>query len=351
MSSLLDSLDRYAKPAKLFEALPDSVVRCLACAHTCTLSPGKRGICMVRWNKDGVLYAPSGYVSGAQADPIEKKPFFNFLPGNIALTFGMLGCNFHCSFCQNWLTTQVVRDATIQPMGNLINPISPRDLVEYALFNKAKIIASSYNEPLISSEWAVEIFSLAKKEGLRCVFVSNGYATPDSIRFLQPYLDGYKIDLKTMQPKQYRALGGDLNAVLDTIRLCVELGLWVEVVTLVIPDYNDSTEELWEAARFLVSISSDIPWHVTAFHPDYNMQDRPPTSSDILQKAADIGLEAGLHHVYAGNISTHLGSLEDTLCPNCHSTLVRRRGFRVLENRMTSTGLCPQCSTKIAGVW
>jgi pyruvate formate lyase activating enzyme len=227
----------------------------------------------------------------------------------------------------------------------------PEELVASAKNAGAQVIASSYNEPLITTEWAVDIFTVARREGLRCVYVSNGFATPEALRALQPVLDGYKVDLKCMTDEKYRSLGGRLQKVLDSIRLAHELGLWVEVVTLVIPGFNDSTDELWEMSRSLVSVSADIPWHVTAFYPTYKRLDAEHTSAEILQRAADIGQEAGLRYVYAGNLPGRVGPLENTFCPQCRQPLVRRSGYVVRENRITAAGTCPNCGEKIAGVW
>jgi pyruvate formate lyase activating enzyme len=223
--------------------------------------------------------------------------------------------------------------------------------VAYARRTEARVIASSYNEPLITTEWAIGIFKLAQPAGMRCVYVSNGNATPEALEALRPYLSGYKIDLKTMQDKHYRQCGGVLKNVLDTIQRAHDLGLWVEVVTLVIPGFNDSPDELWEAARFIASVSPDIPWHVTAYHPDYKKDDAPPTPVKTLQQAAEIGQEAGLHYVYAGNIPGRVGSLEDTLCPSCSTPLVKRYGYEITDYCITPAGACPQCGAKIAGVW
>ena len=344
-------LDVLTRPADLVETLEDGSLRCLACAHRCLLKPGRRGICGVRFNDAGTLKVPEGYVAGAQVDPIEKKPFNHFLPGSEVLTFGMLGCNFHCRFCQNWFSSQALRDTDAGSAAYAIKRISAERLVAYALENGARAIASSYNEPLISTEWAVQVFKLAKQNGLKTVYVSNGYATPQVIHLLAPHLTALKVDLKTMQDAQYRSLGGRLQPVLDTIRLARELGLWVEVVTLVIPGFNDSNQELWDAASFLVSVSPDIPWHVTAFHPDYKRRRASPTSAGTLQRAADLGVEAGLRYVYAGNLPGRVGSLEDTACPGCSTRLIQREGFHVLQNRITSDGKCPQCGTHIPGVW
>ncbi len=351
MTSLVEVLDSLTKPAALVEIQPDGSVYCLACANHCHIKPGGRGACQVRFNAGGTLMAPWGYVAGAQIDPIEKKPFNHFLPGSNALTFGMLGCDFHCSFCQNWLSSQVLRDDRATRSVGSIQQVEPVQLVEYALRGGAQIIASSYNEPLITTEWAVDIFKEAVKAGLKCVFISNGNATPQALDMLKPYLSGYKIDLKSMQEKNYRELGGRLQHVLDTIQRAHDLVFWVEVVTLVIPGYNDSNEELWEAARFINSVSPDIPWHVTAFHPDYRMQDRGSTPVEALTRAAEIGQEAGLHYVYAGNLPGRVKSLEDTYCPACNTRLIARFGYTIGEYKITAQGTCPKCGAKQPGVW
>ncbi len=352
MKSLFDQLDVLTAPAKLVESggEPGSL-RCLACAHRCLVRPGRRGICQVRFNSNGTLRAPWGYVAALNPDPVEKKPFYHFLPGSIALTFGMLGCDFHCSFCQNWVTSQAGRDPASDHAIGYVQKASPEQIVSYGRRYGAQVMVSSYNEPLITTEWAVDIFQQARQLGMRCAFVSNGNATPEALAYLRPHLDAYKVDLKCMQDQHYRQLGGVLQNVLDTIRAAHDLGLWVEVVTLVIPGYNDSSAELWDAARFLVSVSADIPWHVTAYHPDYKMQTAPRTSVETLQRAAEIGQEAGLRYVYAGNIPGRVGSLEDTVCPHCQARLVKRFGFTVEEYNLTPQHTCPKCGTAIAGVW
>lgn len=351
MSTVADVLDSLTVEGELYEKLADGSVRCFACGHRCLIRPGKRGICKVRYNQDGLLRVPFGYVSGLQVDPIEKKPFFHFLAGSDALTFGMLGCDFHCSFCQNHLSSQFLRDPASNLAASYVRKVSAEQMVKLALESGAEIIASSYNEPLITSEWAVAIFRQAVRAGLKCVYISNGNATPEVLRYLRPYVSGYKIDLKTMQDRHYRHLGGVLQHVLDSIRLAHELGFWVEVVTLVIPGFNDSTEELLDAARYIVSVSPDIPWHVTAFHPDYKMMDPPPTPTRTLLKAAEIGQEAGLHFVYAGNLPGRVGEYESTFCTQCKTLLVGRQGYTLFEYQITADGRCPQCGTIIPGVW
>lgn len=351
MSTLIEVLDALTAAGELVQPLEDGALRCTACAHRCLIRPGRRGICQVRFNRQGELRVPWGYVAALQIDPIEKKPFAHFLPGSDALTFGMLGCDFHCSFCQNWLTSQTLRDPAALSDPAYIRRISPEQIVDFALRNNAQAVVSSYNEPLITSEWAVSIFRQARQAGLFCAYVSNGNATVEALEFLRPHLDAYKIDLKTMQDRHYRALGGVLKNVLDSIRRVHELGLWLEVVTLVIPGFNDSSEELWDAARFLAGVSPDIPWHVTAFHPDYQMTGASPTPAKTLQRAAEIGQEAGLRYVYAGNLPGRVGSLENTYCPNCQTCLIQRRGYLVQDYQITAQGACPKCGTPVAGLW
>lgn len=351
MTTKADVLDRLTVEGELYEALPDGSVRCFACGHRCLIRPGRRGICKVRFNEQGKLRVPWGYVAALQVDPIEKKPFFHVLSGSDALTFGMLGCDFHCSYCQNWLTSQTLRDPASDLSIEYIRKISPEQIVQVAQRSRAQVIASSYNEPLITSEWSVGIFRLARQAGLTCVYVSNGNATPEVLQYLRPYLSAYKIDLKTMQDKHYRQLGGVLQHVLDSIRLAYELGFWVEVVTLVVPGFNDSSDELMDAARYIASVSPDIPWHVTAFHPDYKMTDPPPTSVNALLRAAEIGEEAGLHFVYAGNLPGRTKTYENTYCPQCRFLLIERVGYVLRSYRITAQGTCPHCGAEIPGLW
>lgn len=351
MSTLVEYLDEMTVEGELYESLPDGSVRCFACGHRCLIRDGKRGICKVRFNRGGKLYVPYGYVAALQADPIEKKPFFHVLPGSDALTFGMLGCDFHCGYCQNWLTSQAARDEASDISIEYVRRTNPEQLVSLAKRAHAPVIASSYNEPLITSEWAASVFRPALGAGLKCVFISNGNATREALEYLRPYLVAYKIDLKTMQDKRYRQLGGVLQHVLDTIQMAHDIGLWVEVVTLVVPGFNDSTEELMEAARYITSVSPDIPWHVTAFHPDYKMTDPSPTSRATLLRAAEIGQEAGLNFVYAGNLPGRVSEYENTYCPKCRTLLIKRTGYTLLGYHITPQGTCPNCGSHVPGVW
>ncbi|NIA14568.1 MAG: AmmeMemoRadiSam system radical SAM enzyme, partial [Nitrospiraceae bacterium] len=338
-----NSLTEHTMPAAaaLVHDEGGGVVRCLACANRCRIQDGKAGICCVRTNQGGGLRVPGGYVAGLQVDPIEKKPFYHVFPGREALSFGMFGCNFHCPFCQNWISSQAPREGRA---ANPSQPVSPERLAEVALAEDAPVIVSTYNEPLITADWAYQVFEKAKEKGVVCGFVSNGYATPEVLDFLRPVMDLYKVDLKCFDDEHYRTLGGRLNMVLDTIERLCALGFWVEVVTLVIPDFNDSSEQLNDMARFLARISPDTPWHVTAFHPDYQMTHLRRTSAADLQRAYDAGKNAGLRHVYCGNLPGSMGGAENTHCHNCHALLVERQGFYVMDNRMTG-GCCPDCGT------
>jgi pyruvate formate lyase activating enzyme len=333
---------------ELVDALDRGRVRCHACGHRCLVAPGRAGVCKVRFNEEGRLLVPRGYVAGLACDPIEKKPFFHVLPGCDALSFGMLGCDLHCSYCQNWVTSQALRD----PMA--VSPpqdVSASHLVDLALRHGADVVASTYNEPLITAEWAVEVFRLAKAHRLLCAFISNGNATPRVLDYLRPWVDAYKVDLKGFDDANYRRLGGVLANVCDTIVMLKERGFWVEVVTLLVPGFNDDARELRDLTRFIASVSADIPWHVTAFHEDYKMRDRHRTTADMLTNAAAIGREAGLRFVYAGNLPGCVGGLENTYCPGCSRTLIERFGFRVLSNALTRDGACPDCGEVIPGIW
>lgn len=351
MSTLSELLDGMTVAGELYETMPDGAVRCHACGHRCLIRPGRRGICQVRFNQGGKLRVPWGYVAALQCDPIEKKPFFHFLPGSNALSFGMLGCDLHCDYCQNWVSSQALRDPASDFAGGHVQRILPEEIVRYGRKMGASVVTSTYNEPLITSEWALAIFREAKEAGMIGAYVSNGHATHEVLEYLRPYTTGFKIDLKTMQDKQYRRFGGVLQKVLDTIEMAHEMGFWVEVVTLVVPGFNDSNEELMEAARYLVSVSPDIPWHVTAFHKDYRMTEPPNTTIEPLIRAAEIGQEAGLRYVYAGNLPGHVGTYENTYCPNCSELLIQRMGYVILAYHLKEDGSCPKCETRIAGVW
>jgi pyruvate formate lyase activating enzyme len=348
MATLRDILSERVREGDLYEKLDRNRVRCYACGHCCPIADGQPGVCKVRFNRGGTLYVPWGYVGGVQCDPIEKKPFFHAYPGALAYSFGMLGCDLHCSYCQNWVTSQALRDP-----GAVSPPLSatPTELVEQALDLGAKVLVSTYNEPLITSEWAVAVFKEAKAAGLLTGYVSNGNATPQVLDYIRPWVDLYKVDLKSFDDRHYRQLGGRLQPILDSIRRIHAMGFWLEIVTLLIPGFNDSDDELTRMAEFLAGISPDIPWHVTAFHKDYKMTDPDDTPPETLLRAARIGQRAGLRFVYAGNLPGRTDDWENTRCPNCRTLLIERCGFRVLRYNLTATGACPPCGYAIPGRW
>jgi pyruvate formate lyase activating enzyme len=345
--SLAEKLDRYTAAGQLWRA-ENGRIRCFACGHRCLIGEGRRGICRVRFNLNSELRVPFGYAAGVQCDPVEKKPFHHVYPGSDALTFGMLGCDFHCGYCQNWVTSQALRDAAaLAP----VQPVTPAQLVGAARAQSARLVVSSYNEPLITAEWAVAVFQEAKAAGLACAFVSNGNATAEALDFLKPWIVAYKIDLKSFDDKHYRELGGTLEHVTQGIRMVHERGLWLEIVTLIVPGFNDGESELHAMAKFIASVSRDIPWHVTAFHQDYKMTDRANTASAQLVRAAEIGVEEGLRFVYAGNEPGRVGPWENTFCPHCREELISRFGYLVRQYRITPQGRCSRCGTQIPGIW
>src|SRR5215218_433272 len=347
LAEVLDELTREAAE-ELTERLEGRDLRCYACGHRCLVREGKRGICKVRFNERGRLLVPTGYVAALASAPTEKKPFFHLLPGSDTLTFGMLGCDLHCGYCQNYLMSQALRD---EAAGVTPRNVSSERLVEMARECGARVVGSSYNEPLITAEWAAEVFERAKAEGLRTAFISNGNATPQVLDYLRPLTDCYKIDLKSMSDRAYRQLGGVVGNILETVKMVDERGFWEEIVTLVIPGFNDSEDELRRAAEFIASVSPDIPWHVTAFHQDYRMTENSNTTAQQLIRACEIGREAGLKYIYAGNLPGRVGRWENTYCPSCDELLVERFGYLIRQVNVTDKGRCPSCSTTIPGIW
>jgi pyruvate formate lyase activating enzyme len=351
LKSLKDMLHQYSAPAAeaLIERKEDGAIQCFACGHRCLIKPGRDGVCRVRFNEGGVLQVPFGYVGVLACDPIEKKPFFHVLPGSDALTFGMLGCDFHCGYCQNWVTSQMLRDPDAVAPPRLTDA---KQLVDVAIQQGAPVVASSYNEPLITSEWAVEVFKEAKARGLKCAYISNGNGTPQVLDFIRPHVDAYKVDLKTFDPKNYRQLGGVMENVTDTIKMLKERGFWVEIVTLVVPGFSDDPDDLKRMAEFLASIDPLMPWHMTAFHPDYKMTDGyRNTTVDDLMKIVEYGKQAGLKYLYPGNLPGKVGEWENTRCHHCNATVIKRFGFYVLENRVNLDGTCPECNKQLPGIW
>lgn len=348
MSTLREILNRNVKEGDLYEKLDRNRVRCFACGHCCPISEGQPGVCKVRFNENGKLYVPWGYVGGVQCDPIEKKPFFHAYPGALAYSFGMLGCDLHCGYCQNWVTSQALRDpsAVSPPLK-----ADPDELVQDALRQGAKVLVSTYNEPLITSEWAVAVFKSAKAAGLLTAFVSNGNGTPQVLDYLRPWVDLYKVDLKSFSDRHYHELGGRIGPILDTIRRLHAMGIWIELVTLLIPGFNDSGDELKQLTSFIAEVSPDIPWHVTAFHKDYKMSDPDDTRPDDLLRAIAIAKSAGLHYVYAGNLPGMVEGYENTYCHHCRELLIRRHSYLIQEYSLTSDGRCSRCKKPVPGRW
>jgi len=346
LATVLDSMT-VEGALELTEHLDNGALKCFACGHRCLINKGKRGICKVRFNDDGHLRVPANYVAALACDPTEKKPFFHVLPGSDTLTFGMLGCDLHCAYCQNWLTSQALRD---DAAGTHPTVVSPERLVSMAKAYGASMVGSSYNEPLITAEWAVDVFKHARPEGFKTAFISNGNATPQVLDYLRPWTDCYKIDLKSMSDRNYRQLGGVVDNILNTVKMVHERGFWEEIVTLVIPGFNDGVDELRRAADFIATVSPNIPWHVTAFHQDYRMTENDNTTAEQLIRACEIGREAGLRFIYAGNLPGKVGRWENTYCPKCEELLVERFGYLIRQVRVTK-GKCPSCLEVIPGLW
>lgn len=341
------------QPTILNRPLKRGYVQCTACEHWCAVAPGEAGKCGVRRNIDGQLQLMVyGRAIAVNVDPVEKKPLYHFLPGRAVYSLGTAGCNLFCAWCQNWQISQL-RDGIFNG-GAPEEELSPTAIVAYCDSHDIPLIAFTYNEPTVFFEYAYDTAQLAHKAGIRTIFVSSGFETVQALDTLAPYLDAINIDLKAMSDVTYRHYcGARLAPVLRNIEhVAANPTIWLEVTTLVIPDLNDSDEELGQIADFLAAISPDIPWHVSAFTPRHRMTDRPNTPAETLHRAWGIGKRAGLHHVYTGNIWNHpmLTGCSDTNCPGCGETLIRRAGYRQRE-LWTEPGICHRCATRLAGVW
>jgi len=313
------------KEAMWYKKLSDGRVRCDLCNHRCVISDGKRGICGVRENSDGTLYSlVYGKVIASHVDPIEKKPLFNFFPGTYSFSIATVGCNFKCTHCQNSDISQMPVDHA-RIMGQ---DISAEQIVQMAEKNGCKSISYTYTEPTVFMEYAIDVAKIAKDKGLKNVFVTNGYMTEEVLRDVYPYMDAANVDLKGFTEEHYHSVcGARLKPVTDTIKLMKQLGVWVEVTTLVIPTVNDSEDELRKLAEFIFSVGPEVPWHVSRFHPTYKMNNLPPTPIKTVIKARQIGIEVGLRYVYTGNIPGDDG--ENTFCYNCRKTLIERYGYNI----------------------
>lgn len=333
------------REAMFYERLDEEKVRCFLCNHHCVIKEGKRGICAVRENRDGILYSlVYGKVISMNVDPIEKKPLFHFLPSSTSFSIATVGCNFRCGHCQNYEISQYPRDHDDIPGYAM----SPEGVVEAAVKNGCKSISYTYTEPTIFFEFAHECAKLAHERGIKNVFVSNGYTSAEAAQVIAPYLDGNNIDLKGDDDFYKELCGARAAPVRETIRLMKKLGVWVEVTTLIIPDYNDSEQHLRDIAEFIVSVDSAIPWHVTQFYPTYQVTDKPRTPLSTLRRAREIGFETGLKYVYEGNVPGEGG--ENTFCPNCGKLLIARVGFSIQKMRSPG-GKCFHCGYQVEGVW
>ena len=334
------------KEAMFYEKLEDKLVNCDLCSHRCRrIADSKRGICGVRENRDGKLYSlVYGKAVARNIDPIEKKPLFNFLPGSRSYSIATVGCNFRCENCQNYDISQMPKER-----GIIVGQdVSPEEIVSAAKRNNCESIAYTYTEPTIFFEYAYDTAKHAKKEGIKNVFVTNGYITPEALKEISPYLDAANIDLKSFSDEFYRKrCGARLKPVLDSIRLYKSLGIWTEITTLIIPTLNDSEEELRKIAEFIGEVGEDTPWHISQFYPTYKLIDLPRTPVATLRKAREIGLEVGLKYVYEGNVPGEDG--ENTYCPNCGKLLIHRFGYHIKENKIKNSA-CTYCGAKIDGI-
>ena len=344
---LIMKMEKTMQEARFYEKKEEGKVHCHLCAHECKIDPGKRGLCHVRENQEGTLFTlVYGMVVAENIDPIEKKPLFHFLPGSRSYSIATAGCNFMCLHCQNYDISQFPKKhgGKIPGMAR-----SPEAIVREAKANRCATISYTYTEPTIFLEFAQDTARLAQEQGIKNVFVSNGFMTAESAKALAEVIEGDNIDLKSFRDDFYRKVcKARLQPVLDTIERLKRAGVWIEVTTLIIPGHNDSVEELTEIAQFIKGVGPEIPWHVSAFHPTYQMMDRPRTAAEILLKAREIGLTAGLRYVYMGNIPGQGG--ENTYCYSCGEVLIERLGFAI-KGFILQDGKCPKCQTAIDGVW
>jgi len=330
------------KEAMLYNKRDDGKVSCMLCSHRCVIADGKRGICGVRVNRDGTLYTlVYGKVIARNVDPIEKKPLFHFLPGTFSYSIATIGCNFRCFFCQNWQISQYNTDGDDFPG----KPLSPETAVEEASKAGCASIAYTYTEPTIFFEYAYDIAVLAHEEGIKNIFVTNGYQTPETIEKMKGVIDAANVDLKSFSDAFYHKVSSArLQPVLEAIRLMHKVGIHLEVTTLVVPDENDSDEELREIARFIADVSPDIPWHISRFYPNYKDLTTPPTPRETIRKAVRIGREEGLRYVFAGNLPGE--GDEDTVCPQCGEVVIARSGYSIHAFRLKGKR-CGNCNAAL----
>ena len=342
------------KKALLYQKLKNKNVRCNVCNHRCVIAPGKTGICGIRRNLDGTLYLLAYGKGFAHIDPMEKKPLYHFYPGKLIYSIGTIGCNFRCLFCQNYDIAQITHYADAEKILEHLEDLPPERIIENAKRRGIEFIAYTYNEPTVYFEYTYDTAKLAKKEGFKNVYVSNGFMTKDMLDKLIPYLDAINVDIKSFSEEFYlKIVGGRLKPVLENVKYLWEKNVWVEVTTLVIPGHNDSEKELTQIAEFVKSVSPDLPWHISRFFPAYKMLDTPPTPIETLIKAYEIGKKVGLNYVYIGNIppTEDLIKYNNTYCPKCGNLLIERIGYDTHVIGITSSGQCSKCGAQIPGRW
>jgi pyruvate formate lyase activating enzyme len=334
------------KEAMLYEKLDDGQIRCNLCAHRCAIKPGKRGVCGVRENKEGILYSlVYGTLIAENIDPIEKKPFFHVYPASLSYSIATVGCNFSCEFCQNHDISQMPR-ATRMISGE---DFTPAEIVARAKKSGSKTIAYTYTEPTIYFELAYDTAKIALENGLKNVFVTNGFMTIEAIETIAPYLIAANVDLKSFRDEFYKQrCGARLNPVLENLKKMKEMGIWVEITTLLIPTLNDSEEELQDIAQFIAGLGKETPWHISRFHPQFKMQNLPVTPLASLHQAAQIGKQAGLKYVYSGNVPGD--KVENTYCFHCGNLLIERYGFKIVSMNLKGDK-CSNCGTELEGVF
>ncbi len=333
------------KEAMFYDKLEKQKVRCFLCAHHCLILDGKRGICGVRENRRGTLYSlVYGKIISMNVDPIEKKPLFHFYPTSTSFSIATVGCNFKCMHCQNYDISQYPKEHEDIPGED----VTPEQIIDAAEKAGCRSISYTYTEPTIFFEFAYDCARLAHKRGIKNVFVSNGYISPEAAKTIAPFLDGNNIDLKGDDKFYKKICGARLQPVLDTIKLMKELNVWVEVTTLIIPSYNDSEESLNGIAEFIKSVDPAIPWHVTQFYPTYRLLDQSRTPIKTLRWAREMALKKGLKYVYEGNVPGEGG--ENTYCPKCGELLIERFGFHIKQNKIKDS-CCVKCMTEIDGAW
>lgn len=359
----MDKMPTKSNTAMLAKPLQNKAVQCVACNRYCKIPNGQSGFCGVRANNDGKLeLLVYGKPCAVWIDPIEKKPLFHFLPGSKSFSIGTFGCNYKCAFCQNFDISQAPHEARAKdPKGwrnyfqgliDRLQELPPEAIVDAAVKNGCESISFTYNEPTIFTEYAIDIMKLAKKKGLKGVYVTNGYESEECWDAIKDYIDAANIDLKAYNQKFYTELCKvpDFEYVKNSIKYAKKLGIWVEVTTLLIPDWNDNPKELQDEAKWLASVDKDMPWHVTAFHPDYKLMDKEATPPETLIRAREIGKAAGIRHVYCGNLGGAYANYETTICPKCKKEIVARIGFNIMRNDVID-GKCKFCGEKIAGIW